>query len=86
MRVERSGGFTGRSEAAEVDVESSGLGPLVWQAVASPAAEDAGPRPDMFVYTFTVEGREPLRVPEHLLTDSQAELARQVLRRGTSEV
>jgi hypothetical protein len=40
----------------------------------------------MFVYTFIVEGREPVRVPEHLLTDSQAELARQVLRPGTSEV
>jgi hypothetical protein len=86
VRVERSGGFAGRSEAAEVDLESSGLASLVAEAVSSSAAKDARPRPDMFVYTFTVEGREPVRVPEHLLTDSQAELARQVLRPGTSEV
>ena len=86
LRVERSGGFAGRSEAAEIDVEASGLGPLVSAAVSSAAAKDARPHPDMFVYTFTVEGHEPVRVPEHLLTDSQAELARQVLRPGTSEV
>jgi hypothetical protein len=87
LRVERSGGFAGRFEAAEVDLESSGLASLVADAVSSsPAAKDARPHPDMFVYTFTVEGREPVRVPEHLLTDSQAELARQVLRPGTSEV
>lgn len=86
LRVERSGGFTGRSEVAEVDLESSGLGPLVSQAVSSPGPKDERPLPDMFVYTFIVEGREPVRVPEHLLTDSQAELARQVLRPGTSEV
>ena len=34
----------------------------------------------MFVYTFTVDGRDPVRVPEHLLTASQAELARRILR------
>lgn len=86
VRVERSGGFTGRSEAAEVDLETSGLASLVAEAVSSTTAKDAPPRPDMFVYTFTVEGREPVRVPEHLLTDSQAELARQVLRPGAAEV
>jgi hypothetical protein len=86
VRVERSGGFAGRSEAVEVDLESSGLASLVADAVSSAAAKDARPHPDMFVYTFTVEGREPVRVPEHLLTESQAELARQVLRPGTSEV
>ena len=85
LRVERSGGFAGRSEAAEVDLESSGLASLVAHAVSRSAAKDARPRPDMFVYTFTVEGREPVQVPEHLLTASQAELARQVLRPGTSE-
>jgi hypothetical protein len=85
LRVERSGGFAGLSEAAEVDLDSAGLGPLVSQAVSAPAAEDDRPRPDMFVYTFIVEGREPVRVPEHLLTESQAELARQVLRPGATE-
>ncbi len=82
LRVERSGGFIGRTESAEVDLEASGLGPLVAEAVTASAAEDAVPRPDMFVYTFTVEGRDPVRVPEHLLTDRQADLARRVLKDG----
>ena len=30
--------------------------------------------PDMYVYTFTVDDGEPVRVPEHRLTPSQAEL------------
>ena len=34
----------------------------------------------MFVYTFTVDDGDPVRVPEHLLTASQAELARRILR------
>ena len=44
------------------------------------AGVDAPPKPDMFVYTFSIEGRDPVRVPEHLLTASQVELARRVLR------
>ena len=50
------------------------------EAVLASASSDGPPRPDMFVYTFTVEGGDPVRVPEHLLTASQAELARRVLR------
>jgi hypothetical protein len=37
----------------------------------------------MFVYEFSVDGRDPVRVPEHLLSASQAALAQQVLARGT---
>ncbi|GAB3018598.1 hypothetical protein GCM10011376_00290 [Nocardioides flavus (ex Wang et al. 2016)] len=83
LRVERSGGFAGLSEVAEVDLDDAGLGPLVAQAVAPPVPTGVRVRPDMFVYTFTVEGREPVQVPEHLLTDSQARLVQEVLRRST---
>ncbi|GAA5108258.1 hypothetical protein GCM10023339_07090 [Alloalcanivorax gelatiniphagus] len=86
LRVERSGGFTGRTEAVEVDLDDPtdpGLGDLVRQAVLVPPAKGGPPMPDMFVYTFSVDGRDPVRVPEHLLSDSQAELARRVLRPGS---
>ena len=84
LRVERSGGFVGRTEAAEVDLDPADpdLGRLVTEAVLGSASTDGPPRPDMFVYTFTVDDRAPVRVPEHLLTASQAELASRVLRPG----
>ena len=83
LRVERSGGFAGRTETAEVDlgqVDDPDLGQLVTEAVLASATSEGPPRPDMFVYTFTVDDRDPVRVPEHLLTAGQAELARRVLR------
>ncbi|MBC2931615.1 protealysin inhibitor emfourin [Nocardioides sp. zg-1228] len=82
LRVERSGGFAGRTEAAEVDLDPADpdLGRLVTEAVLGAATADGPPRPDMFVYTFAVDDRAPVRVPEHLLTASQAELAGRVLR------
>jgi hypothetical protein len=82
LRVERSGGFVGRTEMAELDLDAVDvdLGHLVAEAVLGSATVDSPPKPDMFVYTFTVEGRDPVRVPEHLLTSSQVELARRVLR------
>ncbi len=88
LRVERSGGFVGRTEAVEVDLDDPDLddpelGDLVRQAVLAPAGQDTPPKPDMFVYTFSVDGRDPVRVPEHLLSASQAELARRVLRPGS---
>ena len=85
LRVERSGGFVGRTEAVEVDLDRTDdpeLGDLVRQAVLTAATRGASPKPDMFVYTFSVDGRDPVRVPEHLLSASQAELARRVLRSG----
>jgi hypothetical protein len=54
------------------------------EAVLGSATSDGPPRPDMFVYTFTVDGGDPVRVPEHLLTASQAELARRILRPDTA--
>jgi len=83
LRVERSGGFAGRTEAAEVDLgrgDDPDLGRLVSEAVLGAATSDGPPKPDMFVYTFTVDDGDPVRVPEHLLTSSQVELAHRVLR------
>ena len=83
LRVERSGGFAGRTETAEVDlgqVDDPDLGQLVTEAVLASATSDGPPRPDMFVYTFIVDGGDPVSVPEHLLTASQAELAQRILR------
>lgn len=91
LRVERSGGFVGRTEAAEVDLddpEHPDLLGLVADAGLSSLdpSGDATPRPDMYVYCFTLEGHEPVRVPEHRLTASQAELAHRILRAGTAGV
>ncbi|MCP3423291.1 protealysin inhibitor emfourin [Nocardioides pinisoli] len=85
LRVERSGGFAGRTETAEVDLgraDDPDLGQLVSEAVLASATTDAPPRPDMFVYTFIVDDLEPVRVPEHLMTASQAELAQRILSSG----
>lgn len=85
LRVERSGGFIGRTETAEVDLDDPqwpDLRGLVAEAGLSAldAAEDPTPRPDMYVYTFVLDGAEPVCVPEHRLTAGQAELARRILR------
>ncbi len=90
LRVERSGGFAGRTESAEVDLDDlddadePGLRDLVTDAgIAGEGFADGDPvtKPDMFLYAFTL-GERTVRVPEHRLTASQAELARRVLRRG----
>jgi hypothetical protein len=88
VRVERSGGFAGLIESAEVDLDDPALPDLrglVTDAVLSDADApvDQLPRPDMYVYTFTVDDRDPVRVPEHRLSAGQAELARQVLQAGS---
>jgi len=85
LRVERSGGFIGRTETAEVDLEDDLRG-LVEEAVQT-VSRDAleRPMPDMYVYTFTVDDGDPIRVPEHLLSPSQAELARRVIGGGSAE-
>ncbi|WP_374457443.1 protealysin inhibitor emfourin [Nocardioides sp.] len=86
LRVQRSGGFAGRTETAEVDLDDTdepGLRDLV--ADAGIGSDDVGgdqtTKPDMFLYSFTL-GDHTVRVPEHRLTASQAELARRVLRRN----
>ena len=91
LRVERSGGFIGRTESAEVDLDDDGvadLRDLVARAdLAAVSAEaDATTLPDMYLYTFTLDDLEPVRVPEHRLTSSQAELARRVLQAGPVEM
>jgi Zn-dependent metalloprotease len=81
LRVERSGGFVGRTESAEVDLDDDLRG-LVAEAGLDEvgAAADEPPKPDMYVYTFTLGDRDPVRVPEHRLTSRQSDLARRVLR------
>ncbi|WP_210649276.1 protealysin inhibitor emfourin [Nocardioides sp. SYSU D00065] len=89
LRVERSGGFAGLRQAGEVDLDEldqQDLRALVEEAVRPGTGKPAPPMPDMFVYTFTVPGRDPVTVPEQALTASQAELARRVLPHGSAEV
>ncbi|MBS2936476.1 M4 family metallopeptidase [Nocardioides sp. J2M5] len=86
LRVERSGGFAGRTETAEVDLDDpavADLRPLVDGAgLTDLGGSVSPPKPDMFVYSFRLDGGEAVRVPEHLLTASQSELARRILRGG----
>ena len=63
-------------------MDGADLRGLVADATATPRPKESLPKPDMFVYTFVVEGGETVRVPEHLLNDSQRELARRVLDGG----
>lgn len=87
LRVERTGGFAGRTESAEVDLDDPAVADLRGLVAAAgidtlrPPA-DPTPKPDMFVYGFRVDGGDLVRVPEHLLTGAQAEVARRVLRSG----
>ncbi|SEB66919.1 Thermolysin metallopeptidase, catalytic domain [Nocardioides exalbidus] len=85
LRVERSGGFAGRTESAEVDLdgEDDDVRGLVSRAVLGSSTKATPPKPDMFVYTFTLDGHDPVRVPEQLLSESQAQLARRFLRPGS---
>ena len=86
LRVERSGGFVGRTDTAEVDLDDPDLRGLVADAglASIDAAADPTPMPDMYVYTFIVDDQDPVRVPEHRLTESQAELARRILQSGST--
>ena len=91
LRVERSGGFIGRTESAEVDLDDTDLTELrdlVARAdlTAVPAKADTTTMPDMYLYTFTLDDQDPVRVPEHRLTATQAELARRVLQTGPAEM
>ena len=82
LRLERSGGFVGRTQVAEVDLDDPAepdLPALVADALAQPVAKASPTHPDMFLYTFTVAGQAPVSVPEHLLSDTQRELARRLL-------
>ncbi len=88
LRVERSGGFLGRTEAVEVDLDDPDLRGLVADvrlaSIVGPAR--AIPRPDMYVYTFTVDDHDPVQVPEDRLTAGQAELAQRILRTGPTRL
>ena len=84
LRVERSGGFAGRTESVEVDLDDparSDLRGLVADAglASLDGSDDPTPKPDMYLYTFTFDDADPVRVPEQRLTATQAELARRIL-------
>lgn len=79
LRVERSGGFIGRTESAEVDLDDDLRG-LVTEAALTVSGSVEPPRPDMYVYTFVVDDGDAVRIPEHRLTAGQAELARRIIR------
>ena len=79
VRVERSGGFAGRTETVEVDLDDDLRGLVVDAALSRVSGVPERPMPDMYVYTFTVDDGDPVQVPEQHLTASQAELARRVL-------
>ncbi len=87
LRVERSGGFAGRTVSGEIDLSDPLIRGLVAEAGLDSfdGSKDARPMPDMYVYAFTLDDRAPVRVPEHRLTSGQAELARQVLRPGSAD-
>jgi hypothetical protein len=82
VRVERSGGFIGRTETAEVDLDDDLRGLVAEAALPSSSETDERPMPDRYVYTFTVDGGDPVRVPEHRLTAGQAELVRRIIQSG----
>ncbi len=66
LRVERSGGFVGRTDVAEVDLDDPAepdLPALVADALAQPVAKESLPRPDMYLYTFTVAGSDARQHP-----------------------
>ena len=81
--VRRSGGFLGRTEEGRRDL--TGDGPELAWALDLLAGLDLGllteepPRPDMYVYTFEVPGRPPVRVPQQRLTPELRLLADRVL-------
>ncbi|GAA1439046.1 hypothetical protein GCM10009641_45830 [Mycobacterium cookii] len=82
LRVERSGGFVGRTQVAEVDLDDPAepdLPALVADALARPVAKASPTHPDMYLYTFTVAGHAPVSIPEHQLSPTQRELARRLL-------
>ena len=83
LRVRRTGGFAGMTTSSEVDLASRGLSPehvrdLLGRADAAPAPGDDA-MPDRYVYEFQLHDAEPVRLPEHRLTDDLAALAREVL-------
>ena len=87
LRVRRTGGFAGLTTACEVDLNADDAATeevrdLLGRADFA-AALGGDARPDMFVYEFQIDDAEPVRVPEHQLTDDLAALARAVLARGS---
>lgn len=80
VRVSRSGGFagmtvTGAVALADCDPRSREL----VERLDPEVAQGTPPEPDRFVYTFEVDGRPPVRVPEQRMTSELLELAQQVL-------
>ncbi|WP_323792450.1 protealysin inhibitor emfourin [Nocardioides sp.] len=86
VRVQRSGGFAGRTTQASVALSDPAVGGelsgLVARVEAGGLPSSAAPtRPDMFCYDLDVCGTRA-RVPEHLLTDDLRRLVDLVLGAG----
>jgi hypothetical protein len=83
LRVRRTGGVAGLTTSCEVDLNADDAATeevrdLLGRADFA-AARGGDARPDMFVYEFQIDDAEPVRIPEHQLTDDLAALARAVL-------
>ncbi len=77
VAVRRSGGVTGISVTAQVDLTTDPRGPEISRLlhrIDFSAVRAGSPQPDRFVYVFEVAGRE-VRVPEPELTGDLARLA-----------
>ena len=84
VQVRRSGGFVGRTEAADLDLDGDDPRvPEVQQLVAgvdlSLFAAPAPPSPDRFVYTIELPGSAPVTVPEQQLTPELRQIVQTVL-------
>ncbi len=84
VSVRRSGGFTGRTQTVEVDLDGDDPRvPAVRQLMSdydlSPFASPGPAQPDRFVYTVGLPGDPPVRVPEQELTEPLRQLVRLVL-------
>ncbi len=88
VRVQRTGGFAGRTSEAVVDLSDPAVGDELAVLAARVGAgglpsSQAPTRPDMFCYDLDVCGARA-RVPEHLLTDDLRRLVDLVLDVGSS--
>lgn len=84
VQVRRSGGFVGRTEAADLDLDGDDPRvPEVRQLVAdvdlSLFAAVTPPSPDRFVYTIELPGAAPVIVPEQQLTPELRRIVQTVL-------
>lgn len=84
VEVRRSGGFLGRTQTADLDLQGDDprvdhVRSLLPRVDLASVAPDPPPSPDRFVYTFLLPGEAPVTVPEQHLTAPLRELAETLL-------